>query len=215
MPRVDLSVPYEEKDAAKMLGAKWDTASKIWFVPEGIDAEPFKKWLPIPPKKEPNSRCNRFFIALASHKCPKCSASTKMIAIVLPSGWDELINPENGEKNYWRRSEHDTMLHRVTYMNDETFEAMKKISANYKLVPTSGYLSQKYMNICESCNAQQQEPGSDGKHALQPETIEKANKITLHYFNQPVEAWSGYHDPIECHGGLNAFDHMQKVSNAD
>jgi hypothetical protein len=41
-----LSVPYAEKDEAKSLGAKWDAINKVWFVPAGVDAAPFKKWLP-------------------------------------------------------------------------------------------------------------------------------------------------------------------------
>lgn len=50
MPRTDLTVPYAEKDEAKKLGARWDAKQKIWYVPEGKDIEPLKKWLPnIPP----------------------------------------------------------------------------------------------------------------------------------------------------------------------
>lgn len=47
MPRIDLSVPYQEKDEAKSLGAKWDVVNKVWFVPDGLAVSPFKKWLPV------------------------------------------------------------------------------------------------------------------------------------------------------------------------
>jgi len=45
MPRIDLQVPFNEKDAAKRLGARWDGDGKIWYVPEGVDARPFSRWL--------------------------------------------------------------------------------------------------------------------------------------------------------------------------
>lgn len=41
-----LDVPFEEKDEAKALGAKWDPDIKRWFVPQGIDVEDFSQWLP-------------------------------------------------------------------------------------------------------------------------------------------------------------------------
>ncbi|WP_320201766.1 DUF5710 domain-containing protein (plasmid) [Agrobacterium sp. rho-13.3] len=42
-----LAVPYEERDAAKALGARWDTAARAWFAPAGtaLDAG-LERWLP-------------------------------------------------------------------------------------------------------------------------------------------------------------------------
>lgn len=44
--RVDLKVPYAEKDEAKKLGARWDAAAKTWYVVDVIDLWPFLKWMP-------------------------------------------------------------------------------------------------------------------------------------------------------------------------
>ena len=43
--RIILNVPYEEKDAARKLGAKWN--GKSWYVPDGIDVHPFSRWMNI------------------------------------------------------------------------------------------------------------------------------------------------------------------------
>jgi len=44
--RVDLNVPYAERHRVKKLGARWDLASKVWYV-ENIDRlEPFARWIP-------------------------------------------------------------------------------------------------------------------------------------------------------------------------
>ena len=45
MPRIDLAVPFAEKDEAKRLGARWDGERKLWHVPDGVDAAHWR-WLP-------------------------------------------------------------------------------------------------------------------------------------------------------------------------
>lgn len=44
--RVYLAVPFSDKDVAKEHGAKWDRLRKSWYVLEGTNMEPLKKWLP-------------------------------------------------------------------------------------------------------------------------------------------------------------------------
>lgn len=39
-----LKVPYAEKDEAKALGARWNSARKAWYVPDGKDEAPFARW---------------------------------------------------------------------------------------------------------------------------------------------------------------------------
>ena len=40
-----LSCPFAEKDQAKALGAKFDWNRKQWYVPAGMDLQPFGRWL--------------------------------------------------------------------------------------------------------------------------------------------------------------------------
>jgi Domain of unknown function (DUF5710) len=49
--RVNLNVPYKEKDEANRLGAKWDLARKIWYVENVENLELFLKWIPEHLKK--------------------------------------------------------------------------------------------------------------------------------------------------------------------
>jgi hypothetical protein len=42
---IPLKVPFNEKDQAKAMGARWNAESKHWYVPQGVDAAPFEKWL--------------------------------------------------------------------------------------------------------------------------------------------------------------------------
>ncbi|PKO47072.1 MAG: hypothetical protein CVU29_03855 [Betaproteobacteria bacterium HGW-Betaproteobacteria-22] len=42
---ISLKVPFNEKDQAKALGARWNAESKHWYVPQGVDAALFEKWI--------------------------------------------------------------------------------------------------------------------------------------------------------------------------
>jgi Domain of unknown function (DUF5710) len=50
---INLKVPFNEKDQAKSLGARWNAEAKLWYVPQGIDAAPFEKWLSSTPNMAP------------------------------------------------------------------------------------------------------------------------------------------------------------------
>ena len=44
--RIDLKVPYVEKDQAKVHGARWDRETQTWYAPPGTDLRNLKRWLP-------------------------------------------------------------------------------------------------------------------------------------------------------------------------
>lgn len=56
--RVNLSVPYREKDEAKRLGARWDHQAGLWFVENPEDLAPFARWLNLeaPPRRKAKKR---------------------------------------------------------------------------------------------------------------------------------------------------------------
>lgn len=44
--RVNLNVPYAEKDIAKKLGARWDGQGRRWYVENMENLKPFLRWMP-------------------------------------------------------------------------------------------------------------------------------------------------------------------------
>lgn len=44
--RMNLKVPFAEKEQAKKLGARWDAAQKVWYIEKLIDMAPFARWSP-------------------------------------------------------------------------------------------------------------------------------------------------------------------------
>ncbi len=43
--RINLNCPYDEKDIAKSLGARWDIARKVWYIVDVEDLTPFMRWI--------------------------------------------------------------------------------------------------------------------------------------------------------------------------
>lgn len=52
--RIDLSCPFDQKDKAKALGAKWDAAKKVWYIVDVEDLTPFMRWISRPSHLEPS-----------------------------------------------------------------------------------------------------------------------------------------------------------------
>ena len=44
--RVDLKVPFREKDLAKKRGARWDPARRVWYVENVENLRKFMCWMP-------------------------------------------------------------------------------------------------------------------------------------------------------------------------
>lgn len=49
--RINLEVPYSDKEKAKALGARWDGERKCWYVVDKEDLEPFTAWMKSAHKK--------------------------------------------------------------------------------------------------------------------------------------------------------------------
>jgi hypothetical protein len=43
--RINLNVPFQEKDQAKSLGARWDPHLKTWYIDSDKDLKLFTKWM--------------------------------------------------------------------------------------------------------------------------------------------------------------------------
>ena len=64
--RVNLQVPYSEKDLARRRGAYWDKARKTWYVENLDDLGPFLRWMPAHLTKP--TRCVRNADAMPTQK---------------------------------------------------------------------------------------------------------------------------------------------------
>lgn len=49
--RINLTVPFKDKDQVRRLGARWDLARRTWYVENVENLEPFLPWIPAHLKK--------------------------------------------------------------------------------------------------------------------------------------------------------------------
>ena len=80
--RTELDVPFSHKDEAKALGAKWDRTKKIWYVPDGVNPEPFAAWLPGVDRSDPSAPY--IYLVLGKRECWKCHEQTTVAAFGIP-----------------------------------------------------------------------------------------------------------------------------------
>jgi len=79
--RIDLQVPYPQKDRAKSLGALWDKERRTWYVPPGISKSHFAEWLPVASQKSAPLSAKAKITDLIKDKDSGCSLSSFLATI--------------------------------------------------------------------------------------------------------------------------------------
>ncbi|HBE2351328.1 TPA: DNA primase, partial [Escherichia coli] len=118
MARIDINVPYNEKDEAKRLGARWDATRKTWYIPDGVPTSDFTRWLP-----SGNVLSPYWFIAQTPDQCWKCGRETVMTSFLLPAGHKTLEQDEDGLL-YWQMQELPAF---IFYVDDIPEQNLKKL----------------------------------------------------------------------------------------
>ena len=185
--RADLTVRFHEKDEVKSLGAEWDPAARVWYVPAGMDPRPFARWLPEAPPAEPgrtNLRSETFGLSFAEALCWKC-AQKHPVARILAQ------NPDHYWEDEWERYEGLVALTFVSALTPEACAVLRQHA------PWMGLLRSKaggeyWANACEHCGA------LAGDHYLGepdapffPTSPEAAALIKSTWFDVPFEAACG------------------------
>jgi Domain of unknown function (DUF5710) len=212
MARVDLKVPFAQKDEAKTLGAKWDPDKKVWYVPEGADIKLFNKWVveSVPEDSiEVNLRASSYYIAVSARSCWKCQQKTKVYAFILPSGFEAFSCGEEPQDDCWVSYELPSPLTYITKLPRHAQEALSSITKNCYRDYSNTTHSSYWMNHCEHCKALLGDFDTieDGA-AFSPMSPGDAEKISLHHFNVPFEG-NGSH--FEYNSSMEFFKYMKKV----
>ena len=193
MARIDLKVSFAEKDEAKTLGARWDKDLKTWYIPDGVDASLFAKWLHVPTaiSDEPEYRIRsiNYFIACSHTLCWKCQQQTKVFAFILPEEHQEYIYDDEDEEGYWSNYEAIGTMSNVLKLELSVWKRLQTFTKLYKPAYSKQAGGRYFMNHCEHCNATQgdffmhSEPGG----AFFPTTEGEAGRITVYPIAEPFE----------------------------
>lgn len=152
MTRIDLKVPYSEKDEAKKLGARWDSSSNTWFVPDSLDPHRFKRWLPEPP--EINVQADRYSIVQTEETCWRCGELTRVHGFLLPVGHKTLEHADDGVSEWYVHGE-AAMVFYVTDLYPAVAKQIKAITPHYFEDFSKTTNSSYWMNHCEHCSMKQ------------------------------------------------------------
>ncbi len=191
MLRIDLAVPFCDKDKARRLGARWDAAHGVWFVPGDRDASPLAPWLPNPDQL--NVRAPGYFLAASSLPCWRCRGRSRVHGLALPAGHETLyIDDESGEES-WEVADEAAFVCYLEYLLPAAVARIRAHTGNYRYAFRRRTQTFYWVNFCEHCGAKLGdydafcEPGQ----GFMPLTRAEATRITLTRVNEPFAASAG------------------------
>jgi len=197
MARIDLNVPFAEKDQAKLLGARWDPQVKTWYVPEGTSAEAFARWVPqltafgLEHEPEFHVRSPYYFILQSATECWKCYCLTRVFSFRLPEEHEQFEFAEEDEETdfslesglgYWVCDGFRAGLSDVLTLSPSVIKQLRTYTTRYQPDYSQKAGMVYYMNHCEHCSAKlgdfymHSEPGG----AFFPMSPDAASAMTLH-----------------------------------
>ena len=92
MDRIYLSVSPEEYPEVKASGARWDDASKSWYIDEGMEPARFSRWLGEDEGEAPFGIVSEeAFVASVRSACVRCGNDIEVVCIYCKSGVDTEI----------------------------------------------------------------------------------------------------------------------------
>lgn len=204
MARVDLRVPYRDKEEAKRLGARWDSVLRLWYVPEGVDSARFERWAPADPA--PNIRAPSYYLAASSSCCWRCRRPSRVHGFILPASHETRDEDARPGDPAWAPGEEPTLLCYLEWLAPPVAARLAALTPHYRVALGSRRGPRYWMNHCELCGAGLDdheiycEPGA-GFLAF---TLEDAQRISLMLVDQPFGGCCGSYSI-----GVTLFEEMR------
>lgn len=206
MVRIDLNVPYSEKDEAKSLGAKWDWVKKIWYVPDGVNPRPFARWLPSEVDDDLFIRAERYYIGQTSKTCWKCEKQTRVYGFLLDENHELLTDYESPDSDRlilsWEYVGEPMTVSNIQHLPDSIQKRIGELTGSYYPDTSQTAGGQYWMNHCDRCGAKQgdfyihEELGPGG---FFPVEVKDARLVTLYRVDEPFKIGSCNHGGPVCH----------------
>lgn len=202
MPRINLNVPFAQKDLAKELGARWDFVKKVWYVPDGMNPAPFASWLPPELSQQANVgsgpefdiRAMHYFIVQSHTHCWRCKELTRVFSFLLPPEYETYEPADDDGPGYWFSPGGVCIVSMVNNLPTSVLANMKRYTRHYRPAYSRTAGSMYFMNHCEHCNTAQgdfymhNEPGG----AFCPTDALDAQHMLLYPVDEPFEGCGSY-----------------------
>lgn len=151
--KVLLNVPFDEKDDAKFLGAKWDKEVKSWYIEDISGIDEFSQWAG-------DIICENLYIIRAEKVCYRCHRKTRVMLLAT----DRSYAKEEGYRL-------NTNLQILTFVTDmPKFLEQDLEDYKYYLSFSKAADYMYFMNHCMNCRAKQ---GDFYLHEMPEEAIYK------------------------------------------
>lgn len=174
MEKIKLNVPYDEKNDAKKLGARWDVKEKTWYITSEINPNLFERWLPETATIEINNALAPIFVITSYSSCWKCKKESTVNSLA-SSGY------YHNEKKYSKFTVY-SYLEAVSPAIEIT---LAEAYPAYRLDFSNTTKTRYFLNHCEFCDAKM---GDFFLHeecdcAFSPTSIKKAKRAKITTLN--------------------------------
>ena len=148
-----LNVPYEEKDEAKKLGARWNPDIKKWYVQNRRDYPKFYRWIVT---QGDIVVCNNLYVLEGSQNCFKCGRKTRVIGFGLEDFYD--LRDCDFDENPSAEIEYQSGVIRIAGPIDPipgSILTYLRKNYNYKMRYSKTTKESHVNNCCDNCNVLQ------------------------------------------------------------
>ncbi|WP_248767663.1 DUF5710 domain-containing protein [Pseudomonas sp. MWU12-2345] len=204
MERINLAVPFSEKDEAKSLGARWDPSLKNWYIPVGVEIGPLLRWLPVTQQADLEHgpefcvRAPYYYVMESISHCWGCSNLTRVFSFKLPEQHEEFDYYENEDEDFtltsnlgeWKCHGYRGTVSNIDSLSPLVTKQIHRFTTKFKLAYSKTAGSRYLMNHCEHCGAKlgdffmHSEPGG----AFFPTSPDEAQRMTLIKINERFDA---------------------------
>jgi len=156
---MDLKVPYAEKDQAEALGARWEASRRCWYVPDGVDLLPFRRWFPEQDPGLPglNLRSLETYVVTAPYRCWRCQQDTVVAGFLMAPGFEDFSvwqdDPEG--QGHWGGGEGWRFAFHVDALPSPIAAQAIMRAPRYRRAFSQATRSAYWANHCPACEAQQ------------------------------------------------------------
>ncbi|HWU13442.1 MAG TPA: DUF5710 domain-containing protein [Caulobacter sp.] len=156
---MDLKVPYAEKDQAEALGARWEPSRRCWYVPDGMDLLPFRRWFPEPDPDVAglNLRSLEAYVVTAPHRCWRCHQTTIVAGFLMAPGFEDFSvwkDDPHGHGHWGGGEGWRFAFHIDTLPSPIAAQAIMR-APRYRRVLNHAARSAYWANHCSECEALQ------------------------------------------------------------
>lgn len=143
-----LNVPYEEKDEAKSMYAKWDRVKKKWYATNPKFYSRFNQWI-----EGRSVAQNKVYIAISHRNCWSCGKNTAVYALAIKG--EDIIDLENEVTDMAEETGYDMAIIPINYNLPKDIKFYLESNTACKETYSNTTKSNYFANVCEHCHALQ------------------------------------------------------------